>query len=208
MLKTGTLFVPSEKVCPSFYIVLHIFVLFLFFSLFYTTLPHHTTPQDPEVDAQGNKKADALTGHAAQKAYDNNRKRPVMIHRAILGSLERCIAILAEHYKGKWPFWVSPRQAIVIPVAHAYEGYAREVRNLLYSDDFEVVLDDSDDTLNKKVRKGQVSQYNFILVVGENEQKNRSVAVRTRNNEQHGEKTLDEMLAWFQNLRSTQDPSF
>eukprot|EP01063_Lacrimia_lanifica_P014850 TRINITY_DN2141_c0_g1_i1.p2 TRINITY_DN2141_c0_g1~~TRINITY_DN2141_c0_g1_i1.p2 ORF type:complete len:848 (+),score=413.45 TRINITY_DN2141_c0_g1_i1:121-2544(+) len=165
------------------------------------------TAEDPEVDKDGNKKEDCASGLEAKKAYENSQKRPVMIHRAILGSLERCIAILAEHWKGKWPFWVSPKQAVVIPVAAEYLDYAKEVKNELYGEGYQVVVDASDATLNKKVRNGQVNQYNFILVVGNDERENGSVAIRTRDNKQHGTKPLAEVLQWFNTLRDTRDAS-
>ena len=142
------------------------------------------------------------------KAFDNNQKRPVMIHRAILGSLERCIAILAEHWKGKWPFWVSPKQVIIIPVAAAYNDYAREVKDLLYGEGYQVVMDLSDNTLGKKIRTAQVAQHNFQLVVGEEEKEAKGVKVRTRDNEQHGMKTQDEILAWFEELTKSQSPAY
>eukprot|EP01061_Rhynchopus_euleeides_P018011 TRINITY_DN2980_c0_g1_i1.p1 TRINITY_DN2980_c0_g1~~TRINITY_DN2980_c0_g1_i1.p1 ORF type:complete len:812 (+),score=393.26 TRINITY_DN2980_c0_g1_i1:157-2592(+) len=166
------------------------------------------SPEDPTVDELGNKAADCLTGNAALKAYENNFKRPVMIHRAILGSLERCIAILTEHWKGKWPFWVSPRQIVIIPVSADFNDYARRVKDELYGEGFQAVLDLSANTLNKKVRNGQVAQFNFILVVGEKEQETESVNVRTRDMQQHGTKTLVEVQRWFRELSDTQTAEF
>eukprot|EP01064_Diplonema_japonicum_P020862 TRINITY_DN3043_c0_g1_i1.p1 TRINITY_DN3043_c0_g1~~TRINITY_DN3043_c0_g1_i1.p1 ORF type:complete len:821 (+),score=276.01 TRINITY_DN3043_c0_g1_i1:42-2504(+) len=185
---------------------------------------------DPNVDTEGNPKEHALSGDEAKKAYVNGEKRPVMIHRAILGSLERCIAILAEHWQGKWPFWVSPKQAIIIPVSEGFMGYAKEVKDFFYGEGFEVALDTSDATLNKKIRNAQMSQYNFIMVVGADEQANKSVNIRVRGSGKKEEedkknskdkkadkekeekvatlvKSLDETLAWFQELNKTQDPS-
>ena len=81
--------------------------------------------------------------------------RPVIIHRAILGSMERFIAILIEHIAGKWPFWVSPRQAIVVPVSEKFLDYAEKVTLYLHQQGFEVELDRSNHTLAKKVRNAQ-----------------------------------------------------
>jgi len=106
--------------------------------------------------------------------------RPVMIHRAILGSLERFMAILTEHTYGKWPFWLSPRQVLVVPVAAPFQEYASEIANKLSLSGLFADVDNSDNTLNKKIRNGEISQYNFILVVGEQEQVARSVNVRNR----------------------------
>ncbi|KAH8119150.1 hypothetical protein DFH11DRAFT_1563230 [Phellopilus nigrolimitatus] len=114
------------------------------------------------------------------QAADKAPARPVMIHRAILGSLERFIAIITEHFAGKWPFWLSPRQVLVVPVAAPYQGYASEVANKLAGLGFFADVDNGDNTLNKKIRNGEVAQYNFILVVGQDELDSRSVNVRNR----------------------------
>jgi threonyl-tRNA synthetase len=92
------------------------------------------------------------------------KKRPVIIHRAILGSVERMIAILTESCGGKWPFWLSPRQAMVIPVGPTYNEYAQQVQKQLYEGGFMVEVDtDAGDTMNKKIRNAQLAQFNFIL---------------------------------------------
>ncbi|KAG7284154.1 hypothetical protein NEMBOFW57_010515 [Staphylotrichum longicolle] len=106
--------------------------------------------------------------------------RPVMIHRAMAGSIERFTAILAEHFAGKWPFWMSPRQVIVIPVGMGFLGYAKEVAALLKKERFHVDVDSSGNTLQKKIRNGQLAQYNFCLVVGDDEMRNRKVNIRYR----------------------------
>lgn len=106
--------------------------------------------------------------------------RPVIIHRAILGSLERFIAIITEHFAGKWPFWISPRQVVVIPVAAPYKEYAAEIVDRLNSLGLFADVDNGDNTLPKKIRNGEIAQYNFILVVGQEELDARSVNVRNR----------------------------
>jgi len=111
------------------------------------------------------------------------KQPPVIIHRAILGSVERMIAILTENFAGKWPFWLSPRQAMVVPVGPHVNEYAREVRDTLHAAGFCSDCDTDDgNTMNKKVRNAQIAQYNFILVVGEKEMTNKTVNVRTRDN--------------------------
>ena len=110
-------------------------------------------------------------------------QRPVMIHRAMLGSVERMSAILMEHWGGKWPLWLSPRQVCIVPVDPKYAEYGQKVQQMIHEAGFFVDLDDSNNTLNKKVREAQVSQYNFILVVGEKEMMTESVAVRAREGE-------------------------
>ncbi|EPQ51912.1 threonyl-tRNA synthetase [Gloeophyllum trabeum ATCC 11539] len=106
--------------------------------------------------------------------------RPVMIHRAILGSLERFIAIITEHFAGKWPFWLSPRQVLVIPVSVPYKEYASQVARHLSSLGIFADVDNGENTLPKKIRNGEIAQYNFILVVGQDELDNHSVNVRNR----------------------------
>jgi len=129
------------------------------------------------------------------------KKHPVMIHRAILGSTERMMAVLTENFGGKWPFWMSPRQSMVVPVGVPFNGYAREVADLLRSKGFCCDADTDDgNTMNKKVRNAQLAQYNFIFVVGEKERNNRTVNVRTRDNKVHGEFTLDALLDKFKEL--------
>ncbi|XP_076169921.1 threonine--tRNA ligase isoform X2 [Ptiloglossa arizonensis] len=126
------------------------------------------------------------------------KKRPVIIHRAILGSVERMIAILTESYAGKWPFWLSPRQAMVIPVSSQFDNYATEVKDKLWNDGFMVEVDtDSSDTLNKKIRNAQLAQFNFILVVGEKELNAGTVNVRTRDNIVHGEVIVNDLSEKF-----------
>ncbi|EGD77339.1 threonyl-tRNA synthetase isoform 2 [Salpingoeca rosetta] len=133
--------------------------------------------------------------------------RPVIIHRAILGSVERMFAILCEHYAGKWPFWLSPRQAQVVPIHPEFNKYAEEVRMFFHTHGFAVDVDADDSlTLQKKVRRACVEQYNFILVVGEAECKKRTVNVRTRDGSRIGELSLDELLCDWKQLRDTRAP--
>lgn len=92
------------------------------------------------------------------------KKRPVIIHRAILGSVERMVAILTESYAGKWPFWLSPRQVMIIPVGPSYDDYAENVKQKVYDAGFMAEVDiDAGDTMNKKIRNAQLAQFNFIL---------------------------------------------
>ncbi|KAI5793854.1 hypothetical protein DFH27DRAFT_628199 [Peziza echinospora] len=125
------------------------------------------------------------TGEAANKPGEgeepvNHYARPVMIHRAILGSLERFIAILTEHFAGKWPFWISPRQVLIIPVMVSANEYAKEVQQLLRAEGMHCDVDLGGNTMAKKIRTGQLQSYNFIFVVGAEERDNRAVNVRNR----------------------------
>jgi threonyl-tRNA synthetase len=89
--------------------------------------------------------------------------RPVMIHRAVLGSVERMFGVLTEHFAGKWPFWLSPRQILVVPVMPSVNDYAKEVQKIFYEKGLFIDVDTSSNTFQKKIRTGQLEQYNFIF---------------------------------------------
>lgn len=110
---------------------------------------------------------------------------PVIIHRAILGSVERFMANLIEHTGGKWPFWISPRQVIVCAISDKVHPYVEEVRKLIHEAGYFVDVELSDKSLEKKIRESQLAQYNYILVVGAKEQEEKTVNVRTRDNQVH-----------------------
>jgi len=136
--------------------------------------------------------------HFKNSAGEN--ETPVIIHRAILGSVERMIAILVEHTAGKWPFWISPRQAIVIPVSEDNLPYARKVRDLVHDAKIYVDLEDSNKQLNKKIRESQLAQYNYILVVGKEEESKGTVNVRFRDaptSKDQLEMSIDALLQEF-----------
>lgn len=178
----------------------------------------HTTPASPAenaavaqsvpspVSGTGNASTPATTT-AVAAADTRSVARPVMIHRAILGSVERMTAILTEHFAGKWPFWLSPRQITVIPITGAFYEYAREVHGLLHDAGFHADLDLSANTMKKKVLNAQQDSYNFAFIVGEQEQAERSVNVRNCRNEGKQERaetvTLDAVLHRLQALKDS-----
>lgn len=120
-------------------------------------------------------KADSAAVHAQnqQESEENKdkpagelaagRARPVIIHRAIIGSFERFLGIIIEHFGGKWPFWLSPRQILIVPVMPAVNDYVEELQSILRGDKLEVDVDVSSNTMQKKIRNGQLAQYNFIF---------------------------------------------
>ncbi|XP_076010781.1 threonine--tRNA ligase 1, cytoplasmic [Genypterus blacodes] len=135
---------------------------------------------------------------------DGRARRPVMIHRAVLGSLERMIAILAENFGGKWPLWLSPAQVMVIPLGGDSEAYAKQVVQQFREAAFLVDLnEDQGATLNKKIRSAQLAQYNYIFVVGEKERVSGTVNVRSRGGKQLGGRPTDEVLSSLTLLRDT-----
>ncbi|KAL1512865.1 hypothetical protein ABEB36_002377 [Hypothenemus hampei] len=130
------------------------------------------------------------------------KRRPVIIHRAVLGSVERMVAILTESYGGKWPFWLSPRQVMVVPVGPTYDSYAEDVKQKLFDAGFMTEVDvDHGDSLNKKIRNAQLAQFNFILVVGEKEKTSNTANVRTRDNVVHGEMSIEGLVEKLAYLR-------
>ncbi|XP_053127906.1 threonine--tRNA ligase 2, cytoplasmic isoform X5 [Hemicordylus capensis] len=134
----------------------------------------------------------------------DDKKRPVIIHRAILGSVERMIAILTENYGGKWPFWLSPRQVMVVPVRPTCEEYAQQVCSDSFEAGFMADVDlDQSCTLNKKIRNAQLAQYNFIFVVGEKEKASSAVNVRTRDNKVHGELSVISAIEKLKKLKAS-----
>lgn len=125
---------------------------------------------------------------------ESNVEQPVMIHRAILGSIERMTGILTEHFLGKWPFWLSPRQVMIIPVAGALNEYALSLKDRLYKEGFDAEVDVSTKTLNKKILLAQKEQFNFMFVVGDKEKENGTINIRTRRNNKLGEVKFEDFI--------------
>jgi len=111
---------------------------------------------------------------------DGQSVPPVMIHRAILGSYERFIALLIEHFAGAFPTWLSPIQAQIIPVSQKFNKYARQVEGQLRQEGIRVELNEDNETLGKKIRQGQLQKIPYLLIAGQQEQKTESIAVRDR----------------------------
>ncbi len=119
------------------------------------------------------------------KGHDNEFHRPVMIHRAPFGSMERFVAILLEHTGGNFPLWLMPEQVIILTISEKYEKYAQKVLNLLENNEIRALIDDRNETMGKKIRDAEVRKIPYILVVGENEEKENKISVR-----QHGGENL------------------
>ena len=108
------------------------------------------------------------------------KRQPIMIHRALLGSIERFIGVLLEHYGGALPLWLSPEQVWIIPVGSRHEKYAKEVAKQLQISDFRLKVKDENETVSKKIRDGEIQKIPYLLVVGSKEIKTKSVRVRER----------------------------
>lgn len=116
---------------------------------------------------------------------DGKEKRPYMVHRALLGSMERFFGVLIEHYGGAFPVWLAPLQARVIPVAPPFNDYAAQVASELSNDGFRVEADLSNERMNAKIRDAQTQKIPYMLIIGEEEQQNNAVSLRTRSGEKH-----------------------
>jgi threonyl-tRNA synthetase len=121
-------------------------------------------------------------------------ENPVMVHRAILGSYERFLAILIEHFAGAFPLWLSPVQVEIIPVSEKFEKYAKDIFQKLSAANIRVDMKDSDESLGKRIREAQNQKVNYMLIVGEKEVKAKTVAVREREKGDTGAMKLDKFL--------------
>jgi threonyl-tRNA synthetase len=124
---------------------------------------------------------------------DNAEHRPVMIHRALMGSFERFIGMLIEHYAGEFPLWLAPVQAIVLPVADRHLGYAREVQQAL--GDLRVEVDDRTESIGRKIREAELRKIPYMLVVGDREAEAHAVSLRRHREGDLGSLGLDEVRA-------------
>ncbi len=133
-------------------------------------------------------------------AEDGLRHRPIMIHRAPFGSMERFTGILIEHFNGAFPLWLSPVQVVMIPIADRHNEYAEQVAAELVATGMRVEVDDSSERMNKKIRNAQLQKTPYMLVVGDKEVENGTVAVRTRDNEDRGAMSLSAFKAQASDL--------
>lgn len=120
------------------------------------------------------------------KGSDNQSHRPVMIHRAPFGSMERFIALLLEHTGGNFPLWLTPEQVIILPVSEKHEKYAEKVLNSLENAEIRGLIDSRNETIGKKIREAEMSKIPFMLIVGDQEAKEESVSVRKHGGEEIG----------------------
>ncbi len=133
---------------------------------------------------------------------EGGRKRPLIIHRVIYGSIERFLGILIEHFAGKFPLWLSPRQVRMIPVADRHIAYAEELALALKKEGFHVEIDAASESVGKKIRLAQIEQVNYMLTLGDRESENRTISLRTRDNVVHGEMAFTSFVEALRNERS------
>ena len=144
------------------------------------------------------------------KGSDDKLHRPVMIHRAPFGSMERFIAILLEHTGGHFPLWLMPEQAIILSLSEKYENYAKKVLNLLENDEIRAVVDNRNETIGKKIREAELQKYPFLLIVGEEEEKNGTVSVRRQGQAGKDNQTMkiEEFVSFIQEEIKKTEKSF
>lgn len=125
---------------------------------------------------------------------DGEEKRPIMIHRAIFGSIERFFGIIIEHYAGKFPLWLSPLPIRILTVADRHIPYAKKIQKILETESFIVDIDDSGESVSKKVRNAQLQQINYMIMIGDAEEAAGSISLRSRDNRVHGQLELDTFI--------------
>jgi threonyl-tRNA synthetase len=136
-------------------------------------------------------------------ADDGKKHQPLMVHRALYGSIERFFGILIEHYAGAFPVWLAPVQAIVLPITDRHLEYAQKVKDRLSTEGLRVTLDERSEKVNLKIRDAQLQKIPYMLVVGDRETENNTVSVRNRKHADQGSQTLDEFLANIRKLIDT-----
>jgi len=128
---------------------------------------------------------------------DDKRHRPVMIHRAPFGSMERFCAVLIEHTAGKFPLWLTPEQVVVLPISEKYNEYAQKVSNQLNISDIRAGIDDRNEKIGRKIRDNEIKRIPYLLIVGEKEFEGNTVAVRRQGEGDQGSMTIDEFSAFI-----------
>jgi len=128
---------------------------------------------------------------------DNQKHRPVMIHRAPFGSMERFIAVLTEHCAGNFPLWLAPEQIAVLPISERFNQYAKEILNTLAEKDIRGFVDERDEKIQRKIRDAEVKKIPYMLIVGEKEQENKTLSVRRHGQGDLGSFSIEEFVAKF-----------
>ena len=126
---------------------------------------------------------------------DNLKHRPVMIHRAPFGSMERFVAVLIEHTGGKFPLWLAPDQAVVMPISEKFNDYAKKLSDLLNNSDIRTVLDDRNEKIGRKIRDNELKKIPYLLIVGENEMNNNTVSVRRQGQGDMGTMSVEDFIS-------------
>lgn len=130
---------------------------------------------------------------------DNQKYRPVMIHRAPFGSMERFVAVLIEHTAGKFPLWLTPDQVVIMPISEKFNDYGKKVLNYLNNSDIRTLLDDRNEKIGKKIRDNELKKIPYLLVIGEKEEADELVSVRKQGEGDKGTMSLKEFAEFIKN---------
>ncbi len=128
---------------------------------------------------------------------DNQKHRPVMIHRTIFGSLERFVAVLIENTSGKFPLWLAPEKAVILPISEKFNDYAGNVLEVLNNSDICTLIDDRSEKIGKKIRDNELKRIPYLLIIGEKEVENRTIAVRKQGEGDRGSMTVEEFVEFI-----------
>lgn len=139
---------------------------------------------------------------------DNQKHRPVMIHRAPFGSMERFVAVLIEHTAGKFPLWLTPDQVVILPISEKYNDYAKKVLNFLNNCDIRTLIDDRNEKIGKKIRDNEMKRIPYLLIVGEKEFENETVSVRVQGDGDKGSMNLNEFADLITNEVKAQTENY
>jgi threonyl-tRNA synthetase len=131
---------------------------------------------------------------------DGSRQRPVMLHRALFGSLERFTGILLEHYTGKLPAWLAPVQAVVLSITEQHAGYAQKIQRYLAQQEIRTELDSRNEKIGYKIREHSLQRIPYLIVVGADEMTNGTAALRTQSGEDLGKFPVEQLASYLKNL--------
>jgi threonyl-tRNA synthetase len=129
---------------------------------------------------------------------DNQKHRPVMIHRAIFGSLERFVAVLIENSAGKFPLWLAPEKAVILPISEKFNDYAGKVCEILNNSDICTLIDERNEKIGKKIRDNELKKIPYLLIIGEKEAESETISVRKQGEGDKGAMKVEEFVKFIQ----------
>jgi threonyl-tRNA synthetase len=135
---------------------------------------------------------------------DQQKRRPIMIHRAPFGSMERFVAVLLEHTAGRFPLWLTPEQAIILPISEKFHDYAMKVKEILEEQEIRTIIDERSEKAGKKIRDAEMKKIPFMVVVGEKEESEGTVSIREHGQGDQGSLTIDQFVALIKQRIATE----
>lgn len=134
---------------------------------------------------------------------DGQKHRPVMLHRAILGSIERFIGIIVEHFKGKFPFWLAPEQIRILPISKNHIEYAKDVKKMLQNFNFRVNIDETEDKLGGKIKQARLDRVYYVMIIGDNELNNKTLTLRKADKEENVSLTPENVVNYLNDIKNS-----